>query len=74
MVRVEKEHSGSGDVVIQLKLENQQLQEETVLAKNLSESRQKQINELSSRIDEISQKCQEVCIVSKIHFRSKSLH
>lgn len=57
---MESEHSGSGDVVMKLKLENQQLQEESTLAQNLSESRQKQLNSLNDRIDELNSKYQEV--------------
>lgn len=60
MASIEKENSGSGDTVIQLKLENQQLQEESVLSHSLSESRQRQILELSERIEELNMKCQEV--------------
>ena len=60
MIRMEKEHSGSGDVVLQLKLENQQLQEECVLSKSLSESRQNQLSEMSKKIDELNRKLVEV--------------
>ena len=64
VVRMENEHSGSGDVVMKLKLENQQLQEESTLAQNLSESRQKQLNTLNERIEELNSKYQEVVISS----------
>ena len=60
MIRIEKEHSGSGDVVLQLKLENQQLQEESALAKSLNESRQNQLTEMSKKIDELNRKLVEV--------------
>lgn len=63
---MENEHSGSGDVVMKLKLENQQLQEESTLAQNLSESRQKQLNILNERIEELNSKYQEV--VFFMHF------
>ena len=66
VVRMENEHSGSGDVVMKLKLENQQLQEESTLAQNLSESRQKQLNTLNERIEELNSKYQEV--VFFMHF------
>ena len=45
-MRVKKEHSGSDDVVTKLKLEIQQLHEDSLLAKDLSTSRQHQ-NELA---------------------------
>ena len=60
MIRIEKEHSGSGDVVLQLKLENQQLQEESALAKSVNESRQNQLTEMSKKIDELNRKLVEV--------------
>ena len=63
---MENEHSGSGDVVMKLKLEKQQLQEESTLAQNLSESRQKQLNTLNERIEELNSKYQEV--VFFMHF------
>ena len=60
MESIEIENSGSGDTVIQLKLENQQLQEESILSKSLSENRQKQVLDLTERIEELNMKCQEV--------------
>ena len=50
---------------MKLKLENQQLQEESTLAQNLSESRQKQLNALNERIEELNSKYQEV-VISRI--------
>ena len=60
MESIEIENSGSGDTVMQLKLENQQLQEESILSKSLSENRQKQVLDLTERIEELNMKCQEV--------------
>lgn len=53
---------------MKLKLENQQLQEESILATDLSESRQKQLDLLNGRIDELNVKFQEVHPVSLFHF------
>lgn len=52
---------------MKLKLENQQLQEESILASNLSESRQKQLDLLNDRIDELNVKFQEVVPVCRFH-------
>lgn len=52
---------------MKLKLENQQLQEESILASNLSESRQKQLDLLNGRIDELNVKFQEVDLFCRFH-------
>ena len=55
-MRVKKEHSGSDDVVTKLKLEIQQLHEDSLLAKDLSTSRQHQNDILNSQITELMTK------------------
>ncbi|KAK8796584.1 hypothetical protein WA588_000713 [Blastocystis sp. NMH] len=53
---VQKEQSGSGDVTNQLRLEIQQLKEEALLAKELSESRQTQVDVLHTQLQEVNAK------------------
>lgn len=56
MLRVQKEHSGSGDVVTKLRLEIQQLREDSLLAKDLCNTRQQQNDVLSAQITELMTK------------------
>ena len=60
LTKTKMEHSGSGDVVLQLKLEIQKLTEESVLAKSLNTTRQRQVDSLNSQLSELSTKLEEV--------------
>ena len=61
-MRVKKEHSGSDDVVTKLKLEIQQLHEDSLLAKDLSTSRQHQNELLNAQIAELMVKIDAVAV------------
>ena len=60
MHTIQKDHSGSGDIVTQLRLEIQQLREEALLSQELSTSRQAQIDVLQSQLANMSSKLTEV--------------
>lgn len=60
LLRIQKEQSGSGNVVTQLKLEIQQLREEALLTNELNNSRQSQIDVLHSQLQETTTKWEEV--------------
>ena len=63
-MRVKKEHFGSDDVVTKLKLEIQQLHEDSLLAKDLSTSRQHQNELLNAQIAELMAKIDAVAACS----------
>ena len=63
-MRVKKEHSGSDDVVTKLKLEIQQLHEDSLLAKDLSTSRQHQNELLNAQIAALMAKIDAVAACS----------
>lgn len=66
-MRVQKEHSGSGDVVTKLKLEIQQLREDSLLEKDLCNTRQQQNDVLNAQITELMTKIDAVSAIVSLH-------